>query len=101
MQIINDTEVFSPSECFFAVGYSNDFQSTVVLVTDQETWTKLQCLNDCFGSHSLPVGAIPNNIHEAMESTWETEMSEEDARGAMLKDGFIEHSEMLDLYPME
>ncbi len=95
MQVINNTEVFEPSECFFAIIPDTDGTMTVS-ITDMETWISRGCLNDCFGDHSLPDKAIPFGFSNAMEATWETELSEEDARSAMLAAGFVESQAMHD-----
>lgn len=104
MQIINDTEVFEPSECLFAVGYDdpNYTQYLSVHITDKATWDERECLNDCFGDHSLPEDAIPAGMYNAMEATWETEMLPEEARAALLKAGFVESLDMTKyLFPQE
>lgn len=92
MQIINDTEVFEPGECLFALGYDDpsNTQYLTVCITDKATWDERECLNDCFGDHSLPEDAIPNGIWNSMEATWETKMRLEQAHAALLSAGFVE-----------
>ena len=96
MKIINDTEVFEPSECLFSLSYEDpsNTQYLMVCVTDKVTWDERGCLNDCFGDHSMTEDAIPDGIYNSMEATWETEMSIEDARAAMLAAGFVESKDM-------
>jgi hypothetical protein len=97
MEVINDTEVFQPSECFFAVGLDPDGSGSVmVCVSDKETFDREGCLNDCFGDHSMTDDAIPHGIHNTMEATWESIMPLEETRTAMLKAGFVESQDMYD-----
>jgi len=96
MQIINDTEVFEPSECYFVVMPDpEDAEHTMVLITDKVTWDEEQCLNDSIGDHSFQDGVIPETMWNCMEATWETDISVEEARSAMQQAGFVENADML------
>jgi hypothetical protein len=96
MQVINDTEVFEPSECLFAIMKDRDDPASyIVLITDSQTWDNEQCLNDSFGSHSLPDGVLPEEMEEAMEATWLT-FKPIEMRAALISAGFIESSELAD-----
>lgn len=97
MKIINHTEVFEPSECIFCITEDPEGSSDMmVYITDLATWEAEGCLNDCFGDHSVPDKTIPNDIFNLMEATWGTELSEIDARSAMLAAGFVESQELYD-----
>jgi len=88
MKIINDTPVFEPSECYFGLDYIDGV--LVIAITDKETWDNDHCLNDCFGSHSLPDGILPDSMSEMMEATWESDDSLEKIREDLIKAGFTE-----------
>jgi hypothetical protein len=95
MQIINDTEVFEPSECIFCIDNDPDNSGSVIAcITDKAYWDYSLCLNDCFGEHSLPKGAIPETFYEACEAMWETELPLEEARRALVAAGFVESQEL-------
>ena len=95
MRIIDDCEVFEPNECLFSLVYDPDNSSElIVYVTDKATWDERGVLNDCFADHSMPEGAMPDKIWNLMEAAWETTMSLDDARTAMLGAGFVESKEM-------
>lgn len=105
MQIINDTEVFDPQECLFALAWEDPHNPNYVMIalTDKKYWEEEGCLNDCFGDHSLPPGAIPQGIWNDMEAMWGTDsMSLDNARQALIKAGFVESKEMAErLFPEE
>jgi hypothetical protein len=95
MQIINNTEVFEPKECLFALSSNpDDVGSIMIAITDKATWNREGCLNDGFGDHSLPKGTLPKEISNIMEAIWETEMSIEDVRTVLLSAGFVESPEL-------
>jgi hypothetical protein len=96
MKIINDTEIFEPGECLFAIGYDdpNSTQYASIVIVDKQYWDEEGCMSDLIGDHSFDDGAIPDGIFNSMEATWETEMSIDDARTAMLAAGFVESKEL-------
>jgi hypothetical protein len=97
MQIINDTEVFEPSECIFCLDADPDNTGYIIAsITDKAYWEWEHCLNDGIGDHSFRDGAIPDGFSNACEAMWETELSLEDARQALLAAGFVECPELLD-----
>lgn len=100
MKIINDTEVFEPNECYFAVHLDpEDENNTMISITSIEFWNKNKYLDDGFGDHSLS-----ENIHEdmenhsisnAMEAIWIAEnCSTAKAEKIMTDLGFVYSDEM-------
>jgi len=103
MQVINDTEVFEPSECYFAItndpDYLDDGNQSVIAITSIEFWNDNMCLDDNFGDHSLSREVNDKlekeDIWNACEATWSSNYSTDKIRSIMLKLGFVESSEML------
>jgi len=96
MKIINDTEVFEPSECLFAIGYDDpsNTQYASIVIVDKAYWEKEGFMNDGIGDQSFDDDTIPHGIYNSMEATWETELPIEKARAAMLEAGFVESKEL-------
>ncbi|SRR5258708_5119166 len=95
MKIINNTKVFEPSECIFCLDPDPDNPGYImVCITDKAYWDENMCLNDQFGDHSLPDGAMPESFCGACDSMWETELPSEKARQTLIKAGFIESQEL-------
>jgi hypothetical protein len=88
MKIINNTEVFEPNECYFGIDTVDGI--VVVVITDKETWDQDHCLNDCFGSHSLPDDVLPDFMEEMLEAVWESDSSLEEVKQALTVAGFCE-----------
>lgn len=95
MKMIGDYEVFEPGECYFAVGYDDPSEKEYasVYISPISTWNKRECLDDSFGSHSLDDEALPLDLSNSMEATWESKYSPEEIRTAMLERGFLEGPE--------
>ena len=98
MKILNNTEVFEPSECLFAVGIVDPAfpQDVMIAITDKRYWEEEGYLNDSIGDHSFADGVIPEGMFNSMEGTWETKLPLEKARQAMLRAGFVECKEFTD-----
>lgn len=99
MQVINDTEVFEPKECFFCVTEDPENPGgSMICITDMEYWNADNFLNDCFGDQSLPNDLVEkmrlDGIWEAMEAIWTSEGAPEQVRAKMLSYGFVESLEM-------
>lgn len=94
MKIIDDTQVFEPNECYFGLDCVEEEEVeddiVVVLITDKENWDNDHCLNDCFGSQSLPDGILPDSMSEVSEATWTSHSSLEEVRALLLSLGFTE-----------
>lgn len=105
MKIVNDTEVFEPNECYFAVMHYPEYlgmgDDTVIAITSIDFWNDNLCLDDCFGENSLSNDVSASleqaGISEACEATWGSDLSENDAREVMLKLGFVESSAMFEM----
>ena len=100
MQVINDTEVFEPNECYFAVEPDpEDINEVMVYITSKEYYDENQCLDDCFADHSLPENIVEkledNDISNLMEATWGSSLSLDEVRKVMTNIGFIENKDML------
>lgn len=96
MEIINDTEVFQPNECFFACGIDDPDGDKIVTVyiTSKNFWDEEGFLDDCFGDHSLKEGALPSGIDSIMEATWESSFSIKETRKLMEDKGFVFSQDM-------
>jgi hypothetical protein len=99
MQIINDTEVFEPNECFFCVSTDPENPGgTMVSITDKEYWNSDNFLNDGIGDHSFSRDLIrkmaDDGITNAMEAIWTSESPLDEVRTQMLSYGFQESKEM-------
>ncbi len=96
MKIVNDTEIFEPSECLFAIGYDDpsNTQYASIVIVDKAYWGEEGFMNDGIGDHSFDDDVIPQGISNSMEATWETKMPIEEARAAMLAVGFVESEEL-------
>jgi hypothetical protein len=96
MKIINDTEVFEPGECLFALNEGNDI--TVIAITSKAFWAKNHHLDDSLGDHSFPEETntllTKNSIWNEMESTWFADLALDETRAVMLAAGFVESKEM-------
>lgn len=95
MQVINDTEVFEPSECYFAVDPDPDNPSgSMVSITDKSYWDEEGYLNDCFGDHSLPDEIVEQmakaGITNAMEAVWTSDQPPTKVTEILAKLGFVE-----------
>jgi len=99
MKIINDTEVYEPSECCFAITHDDD--GITVLITPISFWDENHCLDDGFGDHSLEENVSSElerkNIWNACESMWTSELIEDATREVLVELGFVESQEMHDL----
>jgi hypothetical protein len=92
MEIINGNEVYEPSECYFTVGkYDGCDAGVAAVITPIAFFEENGCLDDSFGDHSFRDGVIPDSMYECMESTWETELSVDEARKILLDAGFVEN----------
>ncbi|CAB4196814.1 hypothetical protein UFOVP1290_334 [uncultured Caudovirales phage] len=96
MKVIDDCEVFDPSECYFAVGIEKDCFSTTIFITPISVWEEEGHLDDCFASQSLDYGSLPLDLSNSMEATWESKYDVEKVREAMIAKGFIENKDMYD-----
>jgi len=99
MKLINNTEVWEPSECYFFVDQDEEmFDGICVCITPIQYWNENRYLDDCFGDHSLSeeiVEKLENaDITNIMEATWSTEGTVEAAREVMLALGFVESKDM-------
>lgn len=107
MKIINDTEVFEPSECYFAISRNPDCtdEETTVSITSIEFWDENKCLSDTFGDHSLSdeVQSVleDEEICCVTDATWSSNASVQSVRATMLKLGFVECEEMKELLERE
>lgn len=98
MQVINDTEIFEPSECYFCVETDSDSGDTNLYITNKSFWDEERCLNDCFADHSFSDATndlIEKFAFNLMEATWGSELSVEETRQKMLELGFVENADMI------
>lgn len=98
MKIINDTKVFEPNECIFAIDEDDD--GVIVSIVDREHWNREHRCND-----GIVPDTFSNDVNDAMENaglfdvmegTWESDSTVEETRKAMLAMGFEESQELTD-----
>jgi hypothetical protein len=105
MKIVDDVEVFEPSECYFAVIDNPEYlgmeNSMVIAITPIFYWNENLCLDDGFGCHSLSKEINDKleiaGIWEACESTWCSDKSENDIKTVMFNLGFVESKELYEI----
>lgn len=100
MKIINDTEIYEPNECYFAVEICPDDRAyTTIYITNKSHYDAEDCLNDNFGDHSLTQDTLDlfekNEIGNTMEATWDVELSAEKTRKLLIQMGFEENNKLL------
>ena len=98
MKIVNDTEIYEPSECYFSVDVIDS--ETVISITPIPFWEAEHCLSDTFGDHSLTsaVSGIfeGHGIWGATDSMWTSELNEETTKSILIGWGFVESQAMHD-----
>jgi hypothetical protein len=104
MQIVNDTEIYEPSECYFTVAHDPRMDPDVMIsITPISFWEDSHYLSDQFGDHSLTKEVCNKleaaGIWGACDSTWTSDSatySVDTVRAALLDLGFVESQEMHD-----
>jgi hypothetical protein len=105
MKIVNDTEVYEPNECYFAIidnpDYLDNGDSLVIAITPVSYWNENLCLDDGFGFHSLSKEVNDKletaDIWEACESTWCSNKPENDVKNVMRSLGFVESQKLFEI----
>ena len=87
------TEVYEPSECYFGVEDSSD--GVAIAIVPIEFWNENLCLSDGIGDQSFDNGAIPDYFSNIMEAIWDSNLSIENSKKAMIDAGF-KHFKKLD-----